>query len=171
MSNNFITIIIGSISGIFASAIIYFVSIIYNKHIVPWFRSQVYSGINVEGYWSCVIYTNKDSEIQQLKNTETTATQSYTLSIEKQQGYEISGIFQQDHKDEESHQFGQYKVDGKIRDGYLILSLMPNNKSKSTFGTLLLYVIGGGKSVHGILSYNVDNNEIIHLPLELEKKK
>lgn len=163
------TIFLGILSGVLTSGLLWIVIALVRSKVIPWFRQQVYDGMNVKGEWSCIVYSDTEHRvIKDKENAHSIAT--YILNISSQSGHIISGTFSQDFKSEDLHKHGQYLSDGHIQDGVIVISLLPSNKSKSTFGTLLLTLSEGGNCLKGIHSYKANNNVVSSCELELKKK-
>lgn len=163
------TIFLGILSGVFTAGLLWVIFFIVNNKLKPWFRQQVYDGINVAGDWSCIVYSDEEHQVVAEKDVAH-STATYVLNISKQSGHVINGTFSQDFKSEGLHKHGQYSCDGHIQDGVIVISLLPSNKSKSTFGTLLLTISEGGNSLKGIHSYKANNNMVGSCELDLKKK-
>lgn len=163
------TIFLGILSGVLTAGLLWAFASLIKAKLVPWFRQLVYDGINVKGEWSCIVYSDFNHQVIQDKDTAH-STATYILNINEQAGHLIRGTFSQDFKTDELHKHGQYISNGHIQDGILVISLVPSNKSKSTFGTLLLTVSEGGNCLKGIHSYKANNNVVSSCELELKKK-
>lgn len=163
------TVFLGILSGVLTSGILWVVISLVKTKLVPWFRQQVYDGLNVKGEWSCIVYSDTNHQVIDNKE-EAHSTATYILNINEQSGHIINGTFSQDFKTDELHKHGQYLSAGHIQDGVIVISLLPSNKSKSTFGTLLLTVCEGGNCLKGIHSYKAHNNIVGSCELELKKK-
>jgi hypothetical protein len=115
------------------------------------------------------VYSDEQHRVITEKDS-TGSTATYVLNISNQSGNLIIGTFSQDFKSDDVHKHGQYLCDGHIQDGVIIISLLPSNKAKSTFGTLLLTVSEGGNCLRGIHSYKANDNVVNSCELELKKK-
>jgi len=49
--NNAETIILGVVTGIITSAIIYLLVLIFNRIVLPWYRSFIYRDVIIQGSW------------------------------------------------------------------------------------------------------------------------
>ena len=45
------TIVLGIVSGIITSAVIYLFVLIFNHIVLPWYRAFVYRGVGIDGTW------------------------------------------------------------------------------------------------------------------------
>jgi hypothetical protein len=45
------SIVLGVISGVFASGIVYLAVLFFNKVVIPWYREVIYSSIDISGTW------------------------------------------------------------------------------------------------------------------------
>lgn len=169
MKEQLINIFVGVISGIFTSFILWLFFHLFKTKFEPWFKKQVYTGLKVEGDWSAIIYADENNDVvDEQESAKSTCT--YILNITKQVANKIEGYFSQDFKSQSNHRHGQYRAEGIIQDGTLIITLLPNNSAKSTFGTLLLVVEEGGNTLRGVHTYKVADNLVNQCDIYLKKK-
>lgn len=169
MTGQLLNIFISVLSGIITAFLLWLSAHLIKTKFTPWFVKQAYRGLNIKGEWSAIVYANDIGDIVD-DEQESDSTCTYILNITEQIGGTVSGIFSQDFKKKEQHRFGQYKVHGSIQDGTVVLILLPNNSTKSTFGTLLLIVDNGGNCLKGVLTYTVAGNQVSQCDLSLSKK-
>ena len=146
MNEHALTIILGVPSGIFTALFIWLFFIFYEKQLKPWFQDILYKGVEVQGLWqsNCEISHN-------VGNDEPIAT--HTLNISKQQGHVIKGTFSQHFISSDLDRYGSFKAEGYVIDGVIILTLMPENRSKSTFGTVVLNIGSASSALEGMFTY------------------
>ena len=156
-------IILGVISGLVTTIIVWVVSKLYKNSFIPWYRKQVYSGIELTGSWQQEKIGKSSNEDEQ--------TVIYTLEIDEQCGHDVKGTFSHDYRSESRKSNGKYNCKGQIIDGNLVLSLSPVDKSLSSFGAILMNIVGSGGSLEGKYTYKgAVSNTIIADDLELQKK-
>ena len=163
------TLFLGILSGVLTSGLIWIVISLIQTKLIPWFRQLVYGGITITGEWSCIVYSDENHQVLADKE-KAHSTTTYILNVSEQAGHIVSGTFSQDFKSDALHKHGLYLASGHIQDGVVVISLLPSNKAKSTFGTLLLTIGEAGNSLKGIHSYKANNNVASSCELELKKK-
>ncbi|SHF91447.1 hypothetical protein [Vibrio gazogenes] len=164
------TILLGVSSGIVSAFLVWVCVKSWNATFTPWLRKQIYRGVEVQGEWTAVIMHDNDGrDVSEIGDAVETI--NYVLNIESQYGHVVKGWFSQSYKNSERESQGRYKVTGQIMDGVLMLSLSPSMRSKSSFGTLLMYVAASGGMLDGIFTYKgVKTNTIKSTDITLEKR-
>lgn len=152
-------ILLGVPSGVVSAFVVWVVISLFRNTILPWYRQYVYKGVEIEGEW---IYSSEQKSV----------TNTFKLNIEKQLGHELSGWFSQDYKDGSELRHGRYKFNGEVVDGFVVLSLFPSNRNKSTFGTIHVQIKGSGNKLEGVFTYkNTQSDDITSTTLTLEKEQ
>ncbi|SNY58910.1 hypothetical protein SAMN06297280_3515 [Arsukibacterium tuosuense] len=165
MNQNFLSIILGIPSGIFSALFIWLFFVIYQKQFKPWFQELVYRGVEIEGIWQ------NDDQNGSSDGTSETPTVTSILNISLQQGHTIKGTFSQQFVSVNEKRYGAFKAEGHIIDGVVILTLMPESRSKSTYGTLVLNLGSASLSLEGIFTYKgAISNNVTHQNVKLMKK-
>ncbi|EII3091980.1 hypothetical protein AB3D11_001324 [Vibrio vulnificus] len=164
------TILLGIPSGIVSAFLVWLTIKTWATVFTPWLRTQIYRGVDVRGEWTLVQLT--DDQGQVVSEMELAAqTVSYVLNIEKQYGHVLKGWFSQSVKSSDTETQGRYLVRGQILDGVVMLSLSPQNKSKSSFGTLLMYVVCAGAQLEGKFTFKgAKTNKINAIDISLKKR-
>ncbi|MEM6184462.1 hypothetical protein [Shewanella vaxholmensis] len=168
--SKFETILLGIPSGIVSAFIVWITMRTWASTFTPWIRKQIYKGVEVQGQWTAVVMKDGDrNDIVDIENAVETIT--YVLNIDNQYGHVVTGWFSQDHKCAETESHGRFNFRGQIMDGVLMLSLTPSLKSKSTFGTLLMYVVSAGSRLEGKFTYKgAKTNQINSIDIVLDKR-
>lgn len=143
-------IIIGVISGILASLTIYIALIIAKNILIPWYRTLIYKGIDINGEWFSEAKFDSGN-IQHMK-----------ISI-KQKANKISALITISKKiaNSDKIEIKTYQQDGEIRERFV--TLVGRNTDKQSIGvnSILMEVVGDGKKMQGYTSrYNVTKNKI-----------
>jgi hypothetical protein len=115
------SIIIGIVSGLITSSLIYLLIQVFNKIVRPWYQDIIYSGVRIDGQW----YTQKT-----FLNGE--IIQDELLEL-KQHAYKIIGTYTvtKRYKDSESIEIKTFTVEGKkIRDRFVRLNSHNIDKRK-----------------------------------------
>ena len=135
------SILLGVASGVLTSGIIFLVVTIFNKVLVPWYRSTIYRGLDLSGSW--------EEEVIHPEATD------YAFILLKQRERDITGTktitktdAQTGAKTTKSHE-----MRGILQDGTLML--MSNNSDRRCVGhaTYLLRVVRGGDVLSGVASW------------------
>ena len=152
-------IILGIVSGILTSLLIYIIIIIFNKIIIPWYQKMIYIGIDISGEWV---------------NTHTTPSGTVTNEILyiKQKASKIECVCTKHKKRKNGkEEFSTLKFSGEIEDS--IIALIGKNIRKDILGknTLLLKVVNGGKRLEGYASwFSVTKSDIDYHSIFYDKK-
>ena len=142
---NALSLIIGVVSGILTSALIFLAVKIFRKIIIPWYQSIVYQGLVIDGEWKIILQT--PHRIQ---------TQDIILNI-AQKAYRLEGtatyIIMIESAGEWSEQIKTFKVDGRISDRFVVITLRHAERSRIGVASLLLEIIGDGRTMSGQYTY------------------
>lgn len=160
--NNSEAILLGIISGLITSAILFLLLQVFNKIVLPWFQDIIYSGVRIEGQW----YTQKIFK-------ETGTIQDELMEI-KQHAYKLSGIYTVTKRipDTENVELKTFVLEGKIKDGFVHLVSHNTDKTKIGITCSLYKVASGGDSLIGSdIWVDVGSNAIIHQNEHLKRKK
>ncbi|QYJ77922.1 hypothetical protein [Shewanella acanthi] len=164
------TILLGVPSGIVSALIVWLSITTWSNVVTPWIRKQIYRGVEVTGEWTSVLMTDED-DIRVDDISKAFKTMSYSLTIERQYGHVLKGCFFQSYKSQDSESQGRYRFKGQIMDGVVMLSLEPEVKSKSTFGTLLMYVTSAGGELNGMFTFKGAKSNMIKTTDLILKKR
>jgi hypothetical protein len=119
------SIIIGVVTGIITTSILFILKIIFEKIILPWYHQILYEGIIVDGKWS-------------------TADGTILLKL-SQKAHKITGNL--------INQESNYTISGTIWEGYLRLNSESTDKTKLSYLNMLVKVSGTGKKMIGSFNY------------------
>lgn len=141
-----LSILIGVLSGVLASSLIWIISQLFNKVFIPWYQNLIYKGMIVSGTWESQYHTRSRGGIKK--------TIDYELSITlNQKGHNIDGLFSARKKDEGNISTRNYKIQGIIFDNYLIVTYLPSDRKFTGGGSFVLKVINGGNQLEGGISF------------------
>jgi hypothetical protein len=153
------SIILGVISGVLTTSLVYLVVNIFNKIIIPWYKGIMYNGLDISGSWK---------EIHNYKNV---MIQESTINV-KQKAHQIKGEIilvkkgLDDDDDEELLEAKVFKFQGEFYDGFLNVSCWNKNKKQIGLHNYLLKVsldggmLNGSKTWFDILSEKFENANI-----------
>jgi len=129
-------IIVGLVSGIFATFIVFVFRSIWHAVVIPWFEERIYKDVKIEGAWYS-FYPISDDFRQEV------------VSLERH-GHSITGtiICTSGHDEGE-----KYVVSGSFRNMVLPLTYETSDKSKTDRGTITLKSLFNGERLSGKIAY------------------
>lgn len=139
-------LMIGVISGIVTSLLIWFFVFIYKSIISHKIKELLYRGVELEGEWYGEVYhelTDKDGSKTKYKRRE------MTLMIH-QSAYQITGEFiAKNLNPSKTETISFYKFTGFIRDNCVVVNYLPKSKKSIGMGSLIFAVKDGGRTLIG----------------------
>ena len=153
-------IVIGILTGILTTALLYLVSRMITDWLVPWYRSFKYTGIDVSGVWETK--QNFESSVE------------YSLLNLSQKADKLSGLWTisitQNGSDQ--NEIKTFKVQGSIEDRFALLTSKNTDRRQIGIGTMLIEAIGNGFELKGCETwYSVDNKMIKSDVICFKRKK
>ncbi len=154
LSNISSTIVLGVASGLVASFLFVSIVIVFNKVVIPWYRSLIYSGVDISGEW--------ESKLKMHERKETGAL------IIKQKADKISCIMtiSVQYSDDDDVEIKVFKLNGKIEDRVIYLAGKNINRKHIGIDIALLELSNGGKKMVGVEAWfstikdSIDSSEI-----------
>lgn len=132
------SIIIGVVSGILASLLLFISSEFIRKIAIPWYQQMIYSGITISGDWKAEVVNPSGN------------TQTMTMDL-KQKANKLTGTITVSKQIQSSKaaEIKNYSLEGTIRDRFV--SLVGKNASQRNLGVHveLLEVVGDGETMQG----------------------
>jgi hypothetical protein len=155
-----LSVFLGAVSGILTTALIYVISKMFVDWFLPWYRSFTYEGIDVSGEWETKTefdssFENSFMEIKQKANT-------------------LDGLLTVivSDKDSTEKKVGVFTVNGSIKDRFIILTVINNDKKQIGVGTMLIEAVGNGYELEGCETwYSVENKKIKAADIKFRRKK
>lgn len=150
MNDITLNIIIGIVTGIFTSLLIWVSIQVFKNILIPWYQKTIYRGIDISGEWIGKHEFLGNVVVEQ------------NLEI-NQNGHIISGTLisrnKVPSKEEDTTSFG---ITGEIFDNYVDIEYKINDKKYIGRGSLLLRVKeGGSKLVGGLVAIDRFTTDII----------
>ncbi len=136
------SVIVGVVSGILTTALIWLVVKTFIKIVIPWYQSIIYRGIDLNGDWFGIESVGKKENFPK----------HYEHSIDiKQTGHVVKGSISVKNvfDDESDNSISEYIFQGEISDNYLLISYSRKNRTKMGMGAYLLKVTGQGDFLIG----------------------
>jgi hypothetical protein len=139
-----IAVVGGIIAGVLTSVIIFIFACIWRDHILPWIEDKTYQGIRVDGSWSIVDKKDKDGE--------SLYSQNETLQLE-QKASRLTGRLTLVPKEAQTVKTRTLKVEGVVRDRFVIITCMPATRRNLGYQAFLGEVSGDGTQIRGQAGY------------------
>lgn len=143
------SIIIGVVSGILTSFVVWLVVIAFKKAILPWYQSITYRGVRIHGSW-VGFYEGKEKPSSE-------DDPDYSIIL-KQRGHDIEGILTRNRGSGGRRDTKNFIFNGLFRDGNLVLSYKPEDETRLGVGTYVLQLVEDGREFHGKSLYVTSNN-------------
>ncbi|WP_136523561.1 hypothetical protein [Geomonas ferrireducens] len=147
------TVILGVVSGVITSGLLYLALTIFKAVILPWYQNVIYSGTQIAGEWYCYardLAQNAKFELTQHAN-------------------ELKGQAVYIHADEgdvEIEKLRTFSVSGIIEERFVQLNLKHVDKTRIGLVSYLLEVKGDGRRMSGAgCYYEVHDCEVETTPL------
>jgi hypothetical protein len=145
--------LIGIVSGLTTSLILFFCIVIRNKVINPWWENRLYKGIVLEGTW-----IGRRVAHHKIKDDEKFIHDELNIQLELEQtGYSLRGIFSAESitadKNGKDRYKNIYKIKGHVHDNYMVIEYHPLSRKRVGFGTFLMEVKNGGNNMVGNITF------------------
>ena len=128
MENIGLSLVIGILSSLFATALFISISELIRRVFIPWYSDKIYRGVRIDGIWDFV-----EANGVSMSSPESPALMSLT-----QKGEIITGSYS--HKDDITNEIDEYILEGKVRDMYFLATAIPKSKRQIDALSLLLHV-------------------------------
>jgi lipopolysaccharide export LptBFGC system permease protein LptF len=156
------SIIIGVVSGLCTSVLIYLIVKTFQNIVIPWYQNIIYSGAQIDGQW-----TNSKT----FRNGDTIQDELITI---KQSANKLTGfrVITKRYKNKKEIEIKNFDVKGQIKDRFVYLISENNNKRKIGVSCGLYELGAGGDILYGSDMWtDVGSNYIVHDSYELKRKK
>ncbi|MBF0376245.1 MAG: hypothetical protein HQK72_02065 [Desulfamplus sp.] len=149
--SNFVSLIIGIVSSLVATAVFIVLSEFFRRIVLPWYEDKIYRGVRIDGEWRI-----KSVDGKAVDPKDATLTSKFTLH---QKGEKVMGQYFHGGVDEKDE---VYLVTGHIRDGYLSLISEPKSRRSIDAGVGLYHIRYDGSKLQllGALTYIVNHGEV-----------
>ena len=152
--------VLGIVTGILTTAILFLGKVSWSKKIRPMLHDMRYDGVRIEGAWQG---TGEDKD--QGWRTE------MSLFLE-QTATQISGTFVVNHKSDSAAYEAPFRTTGYIRDGYVILNFTPVDRRITSYATALMKISGGGFELQGQMTFrDINADQVTSEHVHLARKK
>lgn len=153
-------IVIGIVTGVLTTALLYLVSRIFIDWIIPWYRNIKYVGIDVSGVWETKqeFENSKEYSLLNLNQKADNLTGLWTISITE--------------NGSDQNEIKTFNVKGTIEDRFALLTSKNTDRRQIGIGTMLIEAVGNGFELKGCETwYSVDNKKIKADTICFKRKK
>jgi len=150
--------LLGIITGILTTGLLFIAKTLWDTKLKPMLEELRYKGVKVDGKWGS---RNADEE----KKTSS----EITLFLE-QSAYLLTGVCNVRVSSPQNSFDLSYRVQGKIWEGYVVLSFTPIDRRITSIATALFKIGGGGVNLVGQYAFrNVNDENVSSVPLTLTR--
>lgn len=156
----FESIVLGVVSGVLTSALLYAIGFVIKRHILPWYQEVIYQGVDINGVWA----TEVESENVKAKMEMTLFQHAHALSGQTTvvQGKDLNN----------PTNINNLRVQGHVWEGFLTLNMQSQDRTRLSYATSLLEVLNGGLTLKGSYVYrSIQSDEIRSIELTWRRKK
>ncbi|EIZ1345127.1 hypothetical protein MOU86_004649 [Vibrio parahaemolyticus] len=154
------TVILGTVSGIFTTVVLYLVGLFFKHRFVPWYQSITYKGVDINGTW----------ETSAVSGAGIHAKMEMAI---RQNAHELDGSLTivQGADPDKPTQVTNLNVSGHLWEGFLTLNMQSVDRTRLSFSTSLLQVLNGGLRLKGIYSFrSIQADEIESVEVTWKRK-
>jgi hypothetical protein len=156
--------IIGIVTGILTTAVLYIIKVFWSSKFVPFLAAVRYQGVKVDGQWSG--YGKNDNP----ENGDVFETE-FNLFL-SQSAHQLSGSFLFKFKNEHKDFALDFNVNGYMWEGYVTLNFTPKDKRLTSYATALVKLHDGGQSLVGQWLFRDVHKEFVNqVPLILVRNQ
>ena len=155
------TIVLGVVSGIATTAVLYAIGLLFRSHIIPWYQSITYKGVDISGTW---VYESKNNPENKAKFEMTLTQKAHTLTGDTTiiQGTDLQN----------PSIITNLKINGGIWEGYITINMQSKDRTRLSYSTSLLRVLNGGLTLKGSYTYrSIKTDEIQSEEMIWRRKK
>ena len=150
---------IGISSGLVTTLLIWIITIVWVKKLVPWYETTVYKGVKIQGVWN----------LDTTEETDDPWTHSESLSL-AQKAHRITGAATLTNRKETDSSPTSLLVYGEISDRIVSLNMRSPLSDRLSYSSLLLEVVGDGTVMRGESTfYNTETSKIESSPVVYKK--
>lgn len=152
------SIILGVISGVLTSALIFVVRWWWINFLTPWYQSFRYQGADISGSW-----------FAEFTDTELNIKSTYS-AVFKQSAHTITGSLQFSYVSPERKFSIDYNLSGEYWEGYLNLMCRSKDRKVYSHAAMFLKLINGGAGLLGQFCFrDAFGDKVDSMPLWLDR--
>lgn len=154
--------LLGIVTGILTTGLLYFINIFWQKTVKPFLVSIRYQGVKIDGSWFSVSENNDPNDGEIFKS-------ECSLFL-KQNAHDLTGSFLFKFQNDKKRFSIDFDVNGYMWEGYVTLNFTPRDKRITSYATALLKLHDGGGTLIGQwLFRDVISEFVNHSPLLLTR--
>lgn len=140
-------VVLGVVTGVLTSGLLWTVKALWTKSIEPYLTKVRYKGLDVAGQWTAI-------------DLNETAAIRFSMNL-KQSAHTLRGTCMMELYSTDNEFKVMLDVTGDLWEGYISLTLKPEDRKISSYSVALLKVAGGGVAlVGGHLFRNVNDEKV-----------
>lgn len=154
------TVVLGVVSGIFTTALLYTLRILLKSHLIPWYQKSIYKGVDVNGIWIASV-------------TSENGIHGRLEMVIRQNAHELRGetTIVQGRDLENPSQVTNLTMQGNVWEGFITLNQQSKDRSRLSYSTSLLQVLNGGIRLKGVYCFrSIQTDKIESLDIKWERK-
>jgi hypothetical protein len=136
----------GVLAGVITSTVLFVLSQLFFKVLIPWYETIVYKGVDLRGEW--IAQNILSNGIQY----------NYRLVLE-QKAHKLTGTMSITKSISPDNYVQGFKVSGSTWEGFVTLAMESDNRKSLSFATSLLQITDRGDSLVGHIIYRSSQND------------
>lgn len=153
------TIIIGVITGILTTVIIFLASKLITLWLIPRYQEWRYQGADVAGTWIADFGDQNDTSVRT----------KYSLNL-VQRAHKLSGALHFEFENSQKNFTSDFHVEGEYWEGYFTITFKSIDRKLFSRATMVMKLIDGGGAMSGHFSFrDVVNDSVSTVPLVLTR--
>jgi len=150
------TVVLGVVSGVCTTAILYLAGLLAKNHVLPWYQKLTYKGVDINGTWVTTVTSSSGIHGQM------------EMTI-KQNAHDLKGdaTIVQGKDLENPSQVTNLSIYGHMWEGFITLNQQSKDRTRLSYSTSLLQVLNGGLRLKGIYCFrsiqtdNIESLEVV----------
>ena len=131
------TIVLGVVSGILTTSVLYLIGLVFKNHIIPWYQGVTYKGVDINGTWVANLEVdNIKAKLEMTIRQRAHFLRGDTTLIQGKDLNKPSSIVNMEMK-------------GGVWEGFVTLNMQSKDRSRLSYSTSLLQVVNGGAALKG----------------------
>lgn len=161
MDNISESIILGVVSGILTSFVIWLIIKLFQKIVLPWYQNFTYQGLKISGSW-VGFYENKFNHTNDPKSsnniTRNNNDPDYSIHL-KQKGHIIYGTLTRNKTSAGERDIKEFEFEGLFRNGDLVFYYKPKDQTRLGLGCYVMKLADDGRKFEGSSLYIASNRD------------
>jgi hypothetical protein len=145
------SIVVGVVSGVITSVVVWLFILLAKHVILPWYQSITYRGGKIHGEW-IGFYQHVAEGVSTSDNDP-----NYSISID-QKGHHIRGTLIRHVAQNGERDLKVFLFQGLFKDGNLVIWYKPQDETRMGMGSYVMKLINDGRKMEGESLYITSNN-------------